>query len=127
MVQKVRKAKTDSVMGISYQPNDRPELANLLRIYSALDEHQRSEEVIAEVYASSSSSQFKNDLADLLVAHFTPIQTQFHKLSSDNQYIDDILSKGAAEAVEIANKTLHDLHSIMGLSPILYSINPVKS
>ena len=33
---KIRKAKTDSLGKITYDPVDRPELANLLRIYSAL-------------------------------------------------------------------------------------------
>ena len=34
---KIRKAKTDSLGVITYEPNDRPELANLLRIYAALE------------------------------------------------------------------------------------------
>lgn len=33
---KIRKAKTDSLGTISYDPVNRPELANLLRIYGAL-------------------------------------------------------------------------------------------
>lgn len=34
---KVRKAKTDSLGTITYEPEARPELANLLRIYSAIE------------------------------------------------------------------------------------------
>jgi len=34
---KIRKAKTDSQGSITYDPQDRPELANLLRIYSAIE------------------------------------------------------------------------------------------
>ena len=34
---KVRKAKTDSLGSITYDPEERPEVANLLRIYSALE------------------------------------------------------------------------------------------
>ena len=34
---KIRKAKTDSLGGITYDPKERPEVANLLRIYSALE------------------------------------------------------------------------------------------
>ena len=33
---KIRKAKTDSLGKITYDPIERPEVANLLRIYSAL-------------------------------------------------------------------------------------------
>jgi tryptophanyl-tRNA synthetase len=33
---KIRKAKTDSLGTITYQPDQRPELANVLRIYSAI-------------------------------------------------------------------------------------------
>jgi tryptophanyl-tRNA synthetase len=34
---KIRKSKTDSLGKIKYSPKDRPELANLLRIYSAIE------------------------------------------------------------------------------------------
>ena len=34
---KIKKAKTDSQGSISYEPQNRPELANLLRIFSALE------------------------------------------------------------------------------------------
>jgi len=34
---KIRKAKTDSEGTITYDPENRPELANLLRIYAALE------------------------------------------------------------------------------------------
>lgn len=34
---KIKKAKTDSLGTITYQPSERPELANLLRIYSAIE------------------------------------------------------------------------------------------
>lgn len=34
---KIRKAKTDSIGAITYEPLERPEVANLLRIYSTLE------------------------------------------------------------------------------------------
>ena len=34
---KIRKAKTDGLGRITYDPNERPELANLLRIYGAIE------------------------------------------------------------------------------------------
>jgi tryptophanyl-tRNA synthetase len=34
--QKITKAKTDSIMGITWDPQQRPEVANLLQIFSAL-------------------------------------------------------------------------------------------
>lgn len=34
---KIRKAKTDSLGTIKYDPDARPELANLLRIYAAIE------------------------------------------------------------------------------------------
>ena len=34
---KIKKAKTDSHGTITYEPQERPELANLLRIYAAIE------------------------------------------------------------------------------------------
>ena len=37
IILKIRKSKTDSLGKIKYNPKERPELANLLRIYSAIE------------------------------------------------------------------------------------------
>ena len=68
---KIRKAKTDSLSGISYQPKERPELANLLRIYSSLDEVPIS--FITDKYKNSKMTTFKEGLSDLLVDKICPI------------------------------------------------------
>ena len=62
---KIRRAKSDSILGISYDPENRPEASNLLTIFAALAERPRAE--IEQVYAAATFSDFKSHLADLAV------------------------------------------------------------
>ena len=71
IAQKIKRAKSDSLPGITYDPDNRPEASNLLTIYAALDDRTRAE-VEAE-FAASSFSEFKGRLADLAVARLAPI------------------------------------------------------
>ncbi len=51
---KFRRAKSDSILGISYDPEKRPEASNLLTIFAALAERPRAE--IEPVYAGATFS-----------------------------------------------------------------------
>ena len=55
---KFRRAKSDSILGISYDPENRPEASNLLTIFAALAERPRAE--IEQVYAGATFADFKS-------------------------------------------------------------------
>ncbi len=111
---KFKRAKSDSVQGLSYDPDNRPEAANLLTIFAALSERSRSQ-VEAE-YANAQFSAFKTDLADLAVAKLAPIATEMRKLLEDPAEIDRILDAGAARANERAEGVLRQVHEIIGFA-----------
>ena len=62
---KLRRAKSDSALGMSYDPEKRPEASNLLVIYAALADRSRAE--VEREFADSSFSEFKTRLAELAV------------------------------------------------------------
>jgi tryptophanyl-tRNA synthetase len=67
----VRRAKTDSVTGFTFNPEARPEKSNLLGILAAVT--GRTVEVVAAEHASSGAAAFKDALADALIAEVVPI------------------------------------------------------
>lgn len=109
---KIRKAKSDMVEGMSWDPENRPEAANLINIYSVLANESR-ETVIAR-YASSGFAPFKKDLADVAVAHLAPITARMRELLADPAYIDSILRKGAENANAIAQGVLTEVKDMVG-------------
>jgi tryptophanyl-tRNA synthetase len=109
---KVRGAKTDSTPGFTYDPEGRPEKANLLAVYAAV-----SGEAVAAVaarHAGSSASAFKGELADLLVAHLAPIADAMARLKGDPAHLDAVLAAGAERARGIAAGTMEEVRARAG-------------
>ncbi|SNB52029.1 tryptophanyl-tRNA synthetase [Arboricoccus pini] len=109
---KIRKAKSDAIEGITYDPENRPEASNLLTIYAALDGRSRAE-VEAEV-VSLQFSAFKNRLADLAVAKLSPLAAEMRRLRADPGYVDSVLAKGAERANALALPLMREINEIVG-------------
>jgi tryptophanyl-tRNA synthetase len=112
IARKVRRAKSDSEMGLSYEPAQRPEAANLLNIYAALAEEPREE--VVDCFAASSFADFKKTLADLAVAKLAPIADEMRRLLADPGHINGILRDGAERADAIASDNLAQIYDIVG-------------
>ncbi len=112
---KIRKAKTDAdplpetLDGLK----DRPEARNLVNIYAALAGTTPAQ-VVAE-HAGAQFGSFKPKLADLAVAHLSPITTQMTRLMQDPAEIDRILGEGADRAEAIARPILDQVYDITGM------------
>jgi tryptophanyl-tRNA synthetase len=96
IARKFRKARTDSVAGVTWQPEERPEAANLLNIYAALAGLTR-EEVCAR-FVDSPFSAFKRELTDLAVGTLGPLAAEMKRLTEDPGAIDRVLREGAERA-----------------------------
>lgn len=68
---KIRKAKTDSHGNIFYDPVERPELANLLRIYGALTGIPVKK--VHQVFEEDNMFSFKEKLSNALIDKICPI------------------------------------------------------
>ncbi len=109
---KIRKAKSDMLPGITYDVENRPEVANLLTIYATLTQ-QSVKDAQAEVEAMQ-FSQFKERLAEALIAHLAPIRVRYLDLTEDHAHLDAILRQGALRARAIANQTLDEVKDMLG-------------
>ena len=111
---KIKKAKTDT-MPIPSKINElekRPEVENLLGIYSSLN-NQNIEKTINE-FSGKNFSDFKETLADLVVEKISPISKEIIKLLKNKDHIDLILKNGAEKANEDASKKVKEIKKIIG-------------
>ncbi len=114
IVNKIKKAKTDLLT----LPNDdknlseRPEVENLLGIYSNLSNQSLNNSI--NEFSGKNFSEFKEKLADLIVEKITPISNEINKLQKDNNFIDSVLKDGAKKASEIASKKVEEMKKIVG-------------
>ncbi len=113
IIKKLKKSKTDSIAEISYDQKVRPEVANLINIYSELTKN--SKQKIISQYDGSGFAKFKLDLADIIIAKLTPINLEYQKIIKNEDYIQSILSDGAEKARLTAEKTCKTISKAFGL------------
>jgi len=109
---KVKRAVTDSGSTIEAS-DDKPALANLLTIFSLATERPISS--IETDYVGKGYGEFKNDLAEVLVELFTPMREAFNDHYADRAVIDEVLASGRFTAEVIAEATLDDVKTKLGL------------
>ena len=114
MINKIKKAKTDPLP----MPEDikelkeRPEAENLLGIFSSLNNSTLENSI--KKFSGKNFSEFKEELADLLIYKILPISEEINKLIKDQEYLDSILLDGVAKASNIASKKIKNIKEIVG-------------
>ena len=111
---KIKKAKTaDTPMPDNNEDVSKLlEVNNLLNIFSGFSEIDKSE--LIEKYKGQNFSNFKNNLAEVIIEHIKPISKEIDKLMSDKAYLNQIISNGAEKASEKANVTIKEVYDIVG-------------
>jgi tryptophanyl-tRNA synthetase len=109
---KIKKAQTDSEPSLSYDPENRPSVANLIGIYAALSD-RTPQDVVAE-FATLKTGQFKAQLAELAVAKLAPITARMRELMADTATLDAILKRGAQAANDAAQPILKEVKQRVG-------------
>lgn len=113
IVKKIKKAKTDSLMTVNYDPENRPEIANLLNIFSEIS--GETIENLIKIFDGKGFGHFKSELAEALVEKISPITKKINELKNNIDYLDNIFENGKTKAKEIASKRLQEIKNIMGL------------
>jgi tryptophanyl-tRNA synthetase len=115
IVKKISKAKTDPLPmpGSLEELDSRPEVRNLLNIFSSLKEETVSETI--NEFNGKQFSDFKKNLSDLLISKLEPIRLELLKIEADKSYIRDVLSNGSYKAIEKSEKTIKEIKNIIGL------------
>lgn len=109
---KIMAAVTDSQKGITDDDN-RPGLKNLLTIMHLISGDSRVD--IAARYDGKGMKDLKEDLAEMLVLHLTPLQDAIKTRLEDRQGLIDILHDGAKRANAIASQKVALAKERMGL------------
>lgn len=106
ILSKIKKSKTDSLPFpvIGEDLSERPEINNLLNIYSFCS--QTSRDSIMKDYEGKGFAEFKNDLAERLVSIISPIRNKQVDLFKNQDYLLDILKKGSIKSKEISSKKI---------------------
>lgn len=112
-LKKIKKAKTDSDRQITFDPEGRPEVANLLTI--AAQATGRTPEDIAAEIGDAGSGTLKVFTAEALNEHLAPLRARRAELEQDPGYLFQVLRAGNEKANEAAEATLSKVREYMGM------------
>ena len=115
ITKKVKRAKTDPVMGLEFDNPERPETDNLLGLYALLSGKGR--EAAANECAAMGWGTFKPLLAETLVEALRPIQERYASLNADPAELDRVLQRGRDRANAVAEATLERTREVLGFLP----------
>ena len=107
----LRGARTDSERAVTFEPERRPEVANLLRI-AALCSDRTPDEVAAGV---DGAQALKQVVIDSVNTHLAPLRARREALAADPGYLLAVLRAGNGRANEVAECTLDAVREVMGM------------
>jgi tryptophanyl-tRNA synthetase len=110
----VMRAKTDAGRRITFDPERRPEVSNLLRIAALCQ--RRSPEEIADEIGDRGAAALKGVVADALNERLRPVRARRRELAAQRGYVREILRHGGERARAIAATTLDHVHELMHTS-----------
>ena len=110
---KIKKAKTDSIKGIQYDPSNRKEISNLVQIFAIAT--GQSCESIADEYSGKEITEFKNDLTESFISFWNPFQLEYMKLIREKEFLLQVLEKNEEKARLVASETMKIVDSLLGL------------
>jgi tryptophanyl-tRNA synthetase len=108
---KISRAVTDSGREVKYDPANKPEVSNLMTIYSHCADISIAD--IEARYEGQGYGPFKKDLAEAVVGALEPLQQRYKDIRASGE-LARILRQGAEQAGEIASRTVREAKQKMG-------------
>ena len=109
----IKKAKTDGERVITYDPENRPEVANLLSLISLCTKEDPA--VVADRIGDKGSGELKKCLTEALNEELRPLRTKRAELEKNEDYIRQVLLEGVDRARAIAVQTLDEVREAMNM------------
>ncbi|KAK9469605.1 hypothetical protein V1512DRAFT_200625 [Lipomyces arxii] len=111
---KINKSVTDNFRTVTYEPESRPGVANLISIAAGL------QDTTPEKFAESCTHfdglrDFKLLVGDVIADKLEPVRTEYERLMAEDAYLKEVLKDGARKANAIATQTLEDVKKAVGI------------
>lgn len=113
IAKKIKSAVTDSIPRISYDPENRPGLANLINIMASIS-NQKIDNIIKEFSQSEKvTALFKSKLIDEVIRKISPIRERFNQISISD--FEKKIKEDSEFARDLSSKKLKEVYNKIGL------------
>ncbi|XP_050013531.1 tryptophan--tRNA ligase, mitochondrial isoform X2 [Alexandromys fortis] len=113
IVRKFRKAVTDFTSEVTYEPDSRAGVSNMVAIHAAVSGLSVEEAVRSG--AGMDTARYKLLVADAVIEKFAPIRSEIEKLKKDKDHLKKILLVGSAKAKELAYPVFEEVKKLVGI------------
>ncbi|MBQ3213547.1 MAG: tryptophan--tRNA ligase [Clostridia bacterium] len=110
---KIMSAKTDSLNQVKFDEENQPGISNLMSILSKIT--GESFESIENRFKNKGYGDFKKEVAEAVGDLLKDIQEKYKKYNNEN-FLKNILQKGAQKARRVANKKIKEVSKVLGLN-----------
>ena len=114
VAEKIKKAVTDLQDGVTFDPVDRPGLANLITLHCGFS-GLTPEEVCQQV-GGMKSGQYKKVVTEVVNEGLKPIREKISYYESNKDHLEAVLDKGADKARFLAAETMDSVRRLVGLT-----------
>lgn len=117
---KIKNALTDSYPGITYDPQTRPGVSNLLDILGYLKEDEpkskpKSMHEIAASFENASLRSFKLEVAQTIINALEGMRERFLHFQTDTKLLEESARRGQRQAASAAEQTLRQVKQAVGI------------
>jgi tryptophanyl-tRNA synthetase len=110
----IARARTDSERLVSYEPDRRPEVANLLLLAALC--RDETPQAVADRIGAGGAAALKSAVTEAVNDRFAAIRARRAELCTDQGYLRDVLAAGTDRARSIAADTLGAVRGLMHCS-----------
>lgn len=115
---KIKVAVTDSISTtVSYDPELRPGVSNLLELLSYFDAGSRAPGLLASQYSTLSLKGLKELVSEAIAMHLAPIKARYESIikEDDGRYLDEVARNGGEKARASAESTMSLVRYAIGI------------
>ncbi|XP_019131096.2 tryptophan--tRNA ligase, mitochondrial [Larimichthys crocea] len=109
---KVRRAVTDFTSEVTFDPETRPGVSNLVTIHAAMA-MINVEEALSQARGLDTGA-YKKLVTEAVVQRLTPIREEIERLRSDHAHLEGVLAQGTRRARELAAPVLREVRQRVG-------------
>ena len=110
--EKIKKAVTDSIGKVTFDPEGRPGVSNLVCIHSQMS--NKDPLTIVQEVEQMDTGQYKLHLVEAVVEHFKPIREDTLRLLNNPDHLEAVLKRGSDRAESIAVDTMDQVKKVIG-------------
>ena len=111
--EKFKKAMTDMRSEVTYEPNERQGVTNLILIHSLFT--GLSPQAIVEDAKNLTTAEYKLVVADVVIESLKPMRDETLRLMNDIEYLDQVFERGREQATVIARDTINQVRELIGM------------